>query len=58
MKYLLVDTNNLTIKETVEGENMTGVFEQLNYAYGLNSSPLRWYTEELYTQIKEKIRFD
>lgn len=58
MKYLLVDTNNLTIKETVEKENMAGVFEQLNYAYGLNSSPLRWYTEELYTQIKEKIRFD
>lgn len=58
MKYLLVNTNNLTVEKTVEEENMEGVFEQLNYAYGLNSSPLRWYTEEIYTQIKERTRFD
>ena len=57
MKYLLVDTNNYSIKETIECEGNEGFIKQLNYAYGLNHSPLRWYTEDMYNQIKENKRF-
>ena len=56
MKYLLVDTNNYSIKETIEWQSKA-VIMQLNYAYGINHSPLRWYTEDMYNQIKENKRF-